>query len=194
MRELCPELPVASVSGWHVDDDCKTAGHWYALTVRHQHERQTEQSLKYKGWGTLVPTYRKRARWSDRTKDLECPLFSGYVLCHFPLEERIRVLDTPGVARIVGFGGVPAAIDEREIEEIQRVMASQLPVQPWPYLKAGDRVRVERGPLRGMEGTLLHSNDRLRFVIGVEMLQRSLAVEVEPDMLVPAGVTPFQPA
>ncbi len=192
MRELCPETPVVPVSAWQVDDDCKTTTpRWYALTVRHQHERQTEQSLKYKGWETLVPIYRKRARWSDRTQDVECPLFSGYVLCHFPLEERIRVLDTPGVARIVGFGGAPAAIDKREIEEIQQVMASHFPVQPWPYLKAGDRVRVERGPLRGMEGTLLSSNDRPRLVIGVEMLQRSLAVEVDPDMLVPAAAPPY---
>jgi transcriptional antiterminator NusG len=147
MRELCPDLPAAPVSRWQVDDDCKTTTlSWYALTVRHQHERQTEQSLNYKGWETLVPVYRRRARWSDRTKEVECPLFSGYVLCHFTLEERIRVLDTPGVARIVGFGGVPAAIEEREIEEIQRVIASQLAVQPWPYVKVGDRVRVERGP------------------------------------------------
>jgi transcription antitermination factor NusG len=158
---------------------------WYALTVRHQHERQTERALKYKGWETLVPLYLRRTRWSDRVKEADWPLFSGYVLCQFAPEERMRIEDTPGVAKIVGFGGVPAPIEEREIEEIRRVVASQLPIRPWPYLKAGDRVRVERGPLRGIEGTLLQAKDRLRLVIGVELLQRSLAVEVDPDMIVP---------
>jgi transcription antitermination factor NusG len=188
MRELCPDAPVRAVSRSYDDDACKTAtepARWYALTVRHQQERQTERSLKYKGWETLVPVYIRRTRWSDRIKEVECPLFSGYILCHFPLEQRIRVLDTPGVAKIVGFGGVPAAIEEREIEEIRVVVASGVAVRPWPYLKAGDRVRVERGPLRGIEGTLLKAPDRLRLVIGVELLQRSLAVEVDPDMVVP---------
>jgi len=154
MRELCPEAPVRAVSRSYDDDACKTgteSARWYALTVRHQQERQTERSLKYKGWETLVPVYVRRTRWSDRIKEVECPLFSGYILCHFPLEERIRVLDTPGVAKLVGFGGVPAAIEEREIEEIRLVVESGVAVRPWPYLKAGDRVRVEHGPLRRAE-------------------------------------------
>jgi len=158
---------------------------WYALTVRHQHERQTERALQSKGWETLVPVYMRRSRWSDRVKDVEWPLFSGYVLCSFPLSDRIRVVDTPGVAKIVGFGGTPAAVEQREIEEIRLVVASELPMHPWPYLKTGDRVRVDRGPLRGIDGTLLHAKDHARLVIGVELLQRSLAVEVDPGMVVP---------
>ena len=171
---------------------CMTESGWYALTVRHQHERQTEQSLQYKGWETLVPLYLKRTHWSDRIKEVQCPLFSGYVLCRFAPGDRIRILDTPGVARIVGFGGVPALIEAQEIEEIRVVMASALPVRPWPYLKAGDRVRVERGPLRGVEGTLLQAKSRLRLVIGVTLLQRSLAVEVDQEMIVPVTTIPLK--
>jgi transcription antitermination factor NusG len=160
---------------------------WYALTVPYQHERQTEKALQSKGLETLVPLYRSRRQWSDRVKDVDLPLFAGYVLCHFDLSDRIQVLDTPGVAKIVGFGGTPAALEDSEMAAIQRVVAAKLPLAPWPYLKAGDRVRVEHGPMRGLEGALLRTKDALRLVIGVELLQRSITVEVEREAIVPIG-------
>lgn len=158
---------------------------WYALTARYQHERQIERALRSKGLETLVPMYRSRRRWSDRVKDIELPLFAGYILCHFALAERMRVLDTPGVAKIVGFGGAPAALEEGEIAGIQRLLALNVPLAPWPYLKPGDRVRVERGPMAGLEGTMLRTKDSLRLVIGVELLQRSIAVELDRDAVAP---------
>ncbi len=165
MRELCP---------------------WYALSVKHQHEGAVRSALAFKGFEALAPTYRARRRWSDRVKEIDLPLFAGYVFCRFLFSERIRVLDAPGVSKVVAFGGEPAEVPELEIAAIRAVMAAKLPVRPWPQLKAGDRVRVERGPLRGVEGTLLREeNERLQFVIGVEMLQRWLAVEIEPDMVTP---------
>jgi transcription antitermination factor NusG len=164
---------------------------WYALTVPYQHERQTEKALQSKGLDTLVPLYRSRRQWSDRVKDVELPLFAGYVLCQFDLTDRIQVLDTPGVAKIVGFGGGPATLEDSEIAAIQRLLASKLPLVPWPYLNPGDRVRVDKGPMRGLEGTLLRTKDGLRLVIGVELLQRSIAVEVDRESVVPrkGGVT-----
>lgn len=164
MRELCP---------------------WYAITVKHQHEQSVRSLLEFKGFEALAPTYRGCRRWSDRLKELDLPVFAGYVFCRFPYPERIRVLDTPGVAKVVTFGGRPAEISDDEIAVIQAVIASGLPARPWPYLKPGDRVRIERGPLRGVEGTLLREKDRLRLVIGVEMLQRAMAVEFEVDMVEP---------
>jgi transcriptional antiterminator NusG len=161
---------------------------WFAITVRHQHERSTERALRMRGWETLVPLYRTRRQWSDRVREIELPLFSGYVLCRFPLAERLRVMDTPGVAGIVEFGGCPAPLAEREMEEIRAVLRTRLPLSPWPYLKAGDRVRLERGPLRGIEGRLIRVKDSLRLVVGVELLQRSIAVEVDPDMVAPRRV------
>jgi transcription antitermination factor NusG len=159
---------------------------WYALMVRYQHEQQTEKALQSKGLKTLVPLYRSRRQWSDRVKELDLPLFAGYVLCRFALTERIPVLDTPGVAKIVGFGGTPVALDHSEIAGIQRVLASKLSLAPWPYLKTGDRVRVERGVMRGVEGTLLRTKGALRLVIGVELLQRAIAVELDREEVVPA--------
>ena len=158
---------------------------WYALTVRYQHERQTERALQSKGLETLVPLYRIRRQWSDRVKDVDLPLFAGYVLCHFAWTERLEVLGTPGVAKIVGFGGADAALEDSEIATIRLLLALNLPLAPWPYLKAGDRVRVERGPMRGLEGTLLRTKEGTRLVIGVELLQRSIAVEVDRETIVP---------
>jgi transcription antitermination factor NusG len=158
---------------------------WYALTVPYQHERQTEKALQSKGLDTLVPLYRSRRQWSDRMKDVDLPLFAGYVMCQFDLTDRIQVLDTPGVAKIVGFGGGPATLEDSEIAAIQRLLASKLPLAPWPYLNPGDRVRVDKGPMRGLEGTLLRTKDGLRLVIGVELLQRSIAVEVDREAVCP---------
>jgi transcription antitermination factor NusG len=158
---------------------------WYALTVRYQHERQTERTLQFKGFETLVPWYRSRRLWSDRIRDVDMPLFAGYVLCHFALTQRAQVLDTPGVASVVGFGGHAVALENSEIVGIQRVLASKLPLAPWPYLKAGDRVRVEHGAMRGLEGTLLRTKGALRLVIGVDLLQRAVAVELDRDEIVP---------
>lgn len=158
---------------------------WFALTVRHQHERRTGQALASQGWETLVPLYRSRRQWSDRVKDVELPLFAGYVLCRFPLVQRAHIEDTPGVARIVAFGGAPAPLADQEIAAIRQLLGTRLALSPWPFLRAGDRVRVERGPLKGTAGLLLRVKDSFRLVVGVELLQRSIAVEVDPDMVVP---------
>jgi transcription antitermination factor NusG len=94
------------------------------------------------------------------------------------------------VAKIVGFGGAIVALEDLEIARIQRLLALNLPLAPWPYLKAGDRVRVERGPMRGLEGTLLRTKDAMRLVIGVELLQRSIAVELDREAVVPQPIVP----
>ena len=176
MRELCPEM--------NVPLRMETL-QWFALVVKHQHERGVEQALRCSGIETCLPLYGERRRWSDRVKQQEAPLFPGYVFGRFDYRQRVVVLRAPGVARVVGFGGQPAPLEDSEIDDIRRALSSRLPLRPWPYLKPGDRVRLERGPLRGMEGRLLREKSGLRFIIGVELLQRSLAVEVESDMLGP---------
>ena len=158
---------------------------WFALTVRHQHERQTSAALGWKGLETLVPCYPVRRRWSDRVQEVETALFAGYVFCRFEPRDKLKVLNTPGVARIVGFGGAPAPVDDGEMAALRAAMDSRLRLSPWPRLQPGDRVRVERGPLRGVEGTLLRPPEGLRLVIGVELLRRAIAVELEPDMIAP---------
>jgi len=169
----------------HLDNQMPGHPRWYALSVKHQHERRAATALGSKGFEALAPTYRARRQWSDRSKNLDLPLFSGYVFCRFDFDERIPVLDTPGVARIVGFGNGPAPVADEEIAAIKIVVESRLPVRPWPHLKPGDRVRIEDGPLRGVEGILLKEKESLRLVLSVELLQRSIAVELEPESIVP---------
>jgi transcription antitermination factor NusG len=167
---------------------------WYALSVRHQHEKAAEQALRFKGWETFSPMYRLRRVWSDRLKDLEFPLFAGYVFCRFSGRHKGQVLNTPGVVSIVGFGGVPAPVEDQEIEGLRAATGSGLPLRPWPVLRAGERVRVQRGPLRGMEGTLVRDDGSLRLVVGVELLQRSICVELSPDMVAAVGRRVLKPA
>lgn len=171
MREPCSEA------------DCRQ---WFALTVKYQHERRVEGALRATGVDTFLPLYRARRQWSDRVRDLDAPVFPGYVFGRFAVRDRVRIVSTPGVARIVGFAGLPAPVTEQEIDGVRVALASKLRLGPWPcLLKAGDRVRIERGPLRGIEGTLLREGSCLRLVLGVELLQRSLAVEIDPEMIGP---------
>ena len=158
---------------------------WFALTVKHQHERSVEGALASSGVDTFLPLYRLRRRWSDRSIDLDAPLFPGYVFGRFAAGDRVRVLRTPGVARIVGFGGLPAPVAPSEIDGIRAALASKLPIGPWPYPKPGDRVRIESGPLRGLEGALVRQKDALHLVLSVELLQRSLAIEVTAETISP---------
>ena len=158
---------------------------WYAVCVRHQNEKRVERLLSELGWETLAPRYRGRRQWSDRVKEIELALFAGYVFCRFGAADRQQVEDTPGVMRIVSFAGTLAPIEAREMEQIRSLAGSRIPLAPWPYLKEGDRVRVQCGPLKGIEGTLLRTPDGARLIVGVELLQRAVACELDPDMVAP---------
>ncbi|HXG34376.1 MAG TPA: UpxY family transcription antiterminator [Bryobacteraceae bacterium] len=160
---------------------------WFAVTVKPQHEKVAACALRQKGLEEFLPLYRARRQWSDRVKTLELPLFPGYVFCRFPALRKSVVLATPGVRRIVGFGGVPTPLEDAEIESIRAMITSGFGVGPWPYLRTGQRVRIEAGPLRGLEGLLVSLKDCWRVVVSLHLLQRSVAVEVERDMVRPVG-------
>jgi transcription antitermination factor NusG len=156
---------------------------WYALTVKPNHEKSAAQALESKALEVFLPLYRARRRWSDRIKELELPLFAGYVFCRYAAPDRARVLATPGVTSVVGFGNKPAAVPESEIESVRTMVSSGLPLSPWPFLRVGERVRIEAGPLCGVEGILTQVKDAWRVVVSVELLQRSVAAEVERDVV-----------
>jgi transcription antitermination factor NusG len=167
---------------------------WYVLSAKHHHEQPLAFALVAKGFEALAPTYRTRSLWSDRTKDVDRALFPGYVFCRLGSAGRISVLDTPGISRIVGFGGRPTPVPDEEIEAVRVSVASKLPLRQWPHLKPGDRVRIERGPLKGVEGTLIREKDGFQLVIGVELLQRSIAVQLDADSIVPTVPFGYQAA
>ncbi len=157
--------------------------HWFALTVKPHHERAVEAQLNAKSLETYVPFYRSKRRWSDRVKTIELPLFSGYAFCRFRFEDRLKVLSIPSVTSMVGFGGTPCPIPDKEIELVALIVNSGLPITPWPFLRIGDRVRICQGSLSGLEGILAKEKAQFRVVVNVEMLQRAVAVEIQRDSL-----------
>ena len=160
-----------------------TTPRWYALTVKPRHERAAAQNLRDKGLEEFSPAYRARRRWSDRIKDLELQLFPGYVFCRFTYPDRLRVLNTPSVTSVVSFGKLPAALDDAEIQALQAIVTSGFPARPWPYLRAGQQVRINESCLAGLTGTLVREKDLFRVVVNVELLQRSVAVEIDREFI-----------
>jgi transcription antitermination factor NusG len=160
-------------------EDPGTACYWYALYTRHQHEKTIARILSNKGHEVFLPLYSTSHRWQDRTKQLYLPLFPGYVFLRGGLDRRLQILSTPGVYAIVGCAGRPAVIPQAEIEAVYRLVESPLRVEPHPFLKYGERVRVKSGPLQGLEGILVARKNLFRLIISVEMLGRSAAVEVD---------------
>jgi transcription antitermination factor NusG len=152
---------------------------WFALQVRTTRELSVANLLRGRGYTPFLPLYRCRKRWSDRIKVVDAPLFPGYVFCRLNIQHRLPVLMIPAVTQIVGYSRVPARVDEAEINAIQTVVASGFPNQPWPFLQVGDWVRIERGPLCGVEGILLSIRGSHRLVLSVSLLQRSVALEID---------------
>lgn len=152
---------------------------WYAVHTRHQHERAAARILEYKGFEVLLPLYKSRRRWCDRVKDISIPLFPGYVFVNAGIERWLPILTTPGVSSIVSCGDRPAAIPFSEIEAVRRIVESPLRVEPHPFLKSGDWVRVKYGPIAGVEGILLRKKNIARLVLSVNMLGKSASVEVD---------------
>jgi transcription antitermination factor NusG len=158
---------------------------WFALQVRARQEASVGEQLKGQGYERFLPFYKLRKRWSDRIKEMEAPLFPGYLFCRFNPHDRLPILKTPGVIQIVGFNSIPAAVDESEILSIQRLVASGVQHQPCPFLVVGDRVRISAGPLLGLEGLLTDIKGSHRLVLSVSLLQRSVAVEIDSAFITP---------
>lgn len=152
---------------------------WYALQVRTTIELRTKALLEHKGYTVFVPVFLEWRRYSDRIKKVEAPLFPGYAFCRFNVLARVPVLRTPGVVSIAGIAGVPCAVEEREIDAIRTAIGAGARLQPWPYLRTGDRVRVEFGPMAGVEGILARARGGDRLVLSVNLLNRSVAAEVD---------------
>lgn len=156
---------------------------WFALRVRPNREKVVASGLVSKGLEQLLPLCTIRRRWSDRYRDLQVPLFPGYVFCRFPYEKRVPVLRTPGVVSILSFGGVLVPVTETEIDSLRTLIASGLPLAPWPYLRVGQKVSIGCGSLRGVEGIVVGLKNRWRVVVNVTLLQRSVAVEIDRDII-----------
>jgi transcription antitermination factor NusG len=158
---------------------------WYALRVRSRFEFVTAGALREKGYQEFLPSYRRKRYWSDRVKEIDMPLFPGYVFCRFDAADPYRVLNSPGVVHIVSAGQKPVAVTEREVAHIQAICQSSLVVEPWPFLQTGRRVIIWRGPLAGVEGIVLEVKASCRIVVSLTMLQRSVSAEIDRHWITP---------
>ena len=160
---------------------------WYALQVRSRKENYVASQIQGRGFELLLPTYKSIRQWSDRKKELEQPLFPGYLFCRFDFQDRRPLITTPGVLQIVGNGRMAIPVSDDEISALRLAVASEMPKQPWPYLEVGQRVRVNYGTLTGLEGILVNVKGNHRVVLSVTLLQRSVAMEVDTAWLSPVA-------
>jgi transcription antitermination factor NusG len=160
---------------------------WYALQVRPRFEKLVASTLLNKGIEGFLPLYRKRSRWSDRIKEVELPLFPGYLFCRFDINHRLPILITPGVMHVVGIGKTPHPVENGEIEALQAVVISGLQAEPRSFLNVGEKVRIEIGPLAGIEGILLALKGSRQLIVSVNLLQRSVAVTIDESWVVPTA-------
>jgi transcription antitermination factor NusG len=169
---------------------------WCAVYTRHQHEKSVSETLHAKGFEVFLPVYDSIRRWKDRKKLLSLPLFPCYVFVRGALDRRLPILTTPGVHMIISRGERIATIPEIEIEAIRRTIEGKLRAEPHPFLRCGERVRVVRGSLEGVEGVLVRKKNLYRLILSVDMLAQSVAVEidavdVQPVSVSESGITPM---
>lgn len=158
---------------------------WWALYTRHQHEKVVAEMLAAKGFEVFLPVYDSIRRWKDRRKVLTLPLFPCYVFVRGRVDRRLQVVSTPGVHMLLTRGEQIAVVPEQEIGAIRRAVQGSFRVEPHPFLKCGDRVRVTRGSLEGVEGILVRKKNLYRLVLSVDMLAQSVGVEVDASDVEP---------
>jgi transcription termination/antitermination protein NusG len=173
-------MPIIQVGSTEMTPDTNSV-RWFALYTRANHEKTSAAHLEQRAVEHFLPTFQSVRRWKDRKKQLELPLFPGYLFARFDPRAKLDVLNVPGVVRLVGFDSRPMALPDDEIENLRVAIRENLDVQPHAYLIAGRRVRVIRGPLSGMHGTLVRRKGRTRLLVSIELIQRSAAIEVAAE-------------
>lgn len=159
---------------------------WYAAYTRSRHEKSVADVLLHKRIETFLPLYGTMHRWKNGDHRVEVPLFPSYTFVRIALRDRLQVLKVPGVVRLVGFDGKPVALSPEEIEGLRRALSVGIKASPHPYLTVGRRVRVTAGPLTGREGILLRRKGALRMVLSIDLIQKSIVVDVDAGSLEPA--------
>jgi transcription elongation factor/antiterminator RfaH len=152
---------------------------WYVTYTCPRHEKHVAQQFERRGISFFLPLYKSTRRWKDRKKQIELPLFPGYVFVQMKSENRVDLLRVPGVVHLVSFQGKPAPVAGEEFEILRRGLAGSSVLRPHPYLKAGRKVRIRSGPMAGFEGILVRRKDSARVVLSISLIERSVAVEID---------------
>jgi transcription antitermination factor NusG len=152
---------------------------WYAAYTCANHEKRIAEQLHLRGVEFFLPLYDTVRRWKDRRVLMQFPLFPGYIFVHMPLGQQLRIVQVPGVVRLVGFGSIPAPLPDEQIETLRNALVQKVGTTPHPYLTVGRHVRIISGSLAGLSGILLRNKSSYRVVLSLELIMRSVAVEVD---------------
>jgi transcriptional antiterminator NusG len=152
---------------------------WYAVYTKSRHEQLVRKQLEGKGIANFLPVYEKTSQWKDRTKRITLPLFPGYLFVKILWHERLEVLKAFGVVHIVGDGYHPQPIPEEQILNILAFRDNGFNYESHPYLNEGNKIRIVDGPLAGLEGILVRKKNQSRLVVSVDLIQRSVSVEID---------------
>jgi transcription termination/antitermination protein NusG len=173
------QVATAQTNSWTGFGNRTDQDNWYALYTCPRHEKRVVQQIERHRISCFLPLYRSVRRWKDRRKELELALFPGYVFVRIALQDRLRVLQLASVVRFVSFNGRPLPLPQGEMEALMNGLRSGVRAEPHPYLTVGRRVRVKHGPLAGSQGILVRRKDKFRVVLSLELIMRSVAVEVD---------------
>jgi|SRR5215470_11982429 len=158
---------------------------WYAGYTAARHEKRVAEHLTQRGIEHFLPLYETIHRWNNGRHRVQLPLFPGYIFVRIALQERLRVLELPGFVRLVGFNSLPHSLPETDINKMKEALNKGVLAEPYPYLTAGTRVEIRNGPLQGMTGILLRRQNKCRVVISIDLIMRSMAVEIDARDVVP---------
>lgn len=180
MAAACPTSGTTATAPAILMQPCSAGDvEWFATQVRVGREHVCARHLHARGYEVFLPCHTEYRRWSDRVKEAVHPLFAGYVFCRASFHVVGKIVTTPGVVRIVGDGTRALPVSAEEIDAIQRIVTAGIRPEPWPYLRTGQHVRIDVGPLRGTEGIFVASRQGGRVVVSISLLCRSVAVEVD---------------
>lgn len=180
------EPPHVEAAARGCGEDATAEARWYAVYTCANHEKRVAEQFSGRNMEHFLPEYETVRRWKDRKVRLQLPLFPGYLFVHMIGHQRLRVLQVPGVVQLVGFRGRPVALPDDNINRIREFLGQGWRAEPHPYLAAGRRARVVRGPLAGMEGIVVRRKNRSRLILSFDLIQRSMAIEMDVEDLATA--------
>ena len=164
---------------------------WYAGYTASRHEKRVAEHFAQRGVEHFLPLYETIHRWNNGRHRVQLPLFPGYIFVRIALQDRLRVIEVPGFVRLVGFNTLPCPLPEADITRMKEALNKGALAEPYPYLTVGTRVEIRNGPMQGMTGILLRRQNKCRVVISVDLIMRSMAVEVEASDVVPIQKSAF---
>jgi transcription antitermination factor NusG len=163
---------------------------WYASYTCSRREKQVARTFGERGVECFLPLYQKLHQWAHDRREVNLPLFPGYVFVRISQNERLRVLQVPGVVRMVSFNGELAELPESEIEKLRRGLERGGLAEPFPYMKPGQQVEILRGPFQGLKGEVVRNkNNRLQLIVTVDLLMRSVALQIDTADLAPLAAS-----